>query len=129
MFVVDSSVWIDYYRARASREVALLDRALEEDSDLYLCGPILQEVLQGVRKEDEFRRERRNLMTFSILETTRWTFLRGASLYRLLRAKGFTVNSFDTTIAAVCIENRLPLLTLNRRDFGPIARHAGLRLA
>ena len=129
MFVVDSSVWIDYFLAREGREVALLDRALEEDSDVYLCGPILQEVLQGIRGEDEFHRQMRNLMSFSILETTRWTFIRAASLYRSLRTRGITVNSFDTAIAAVCLENRLPLLTCNRRDFEPLARHAGLTLA
>jgi len=61
--------------------------------------------------------------------STCWTFLRAASLYRNLRRKGATVNSFDTTIAAVCLENYLPLLTSNRRDFAPIARYAGLKLA
>lgn len=129
MFVADSSVWIDYFLAREGREVALLDQALAEDSDVYLCGPILQEVLQGIRREDESHRQMRNLMSFSVLETTRWTFIRAASLYRFLRARGVTVNSFDTAIAAVCLENRLPLLTCNRRDFEPLARYAGLRLA
>jgi hypothetical protein len=66
---------------------------------------------------------------FAFLETTRWTFFRAASLYRFLRRKGVTVNAFDTTIAAVCLDHRLPLLTCNRRDFEPIARHAGLKLA
>jgi predicted nucleic acid-binding protein len=63
------------------------------------------------------------------LETTRWTFLRAASLYRFLRKKGATVNSFDTTIAAVCFENGLPLLTRDVRDFAPMAKYAGLKLA
>jgi len=75
------------------------------------------------RDEAEFQREWRNLLRFGFLESSRWTFLRAASLYRFLRRKGVTVNSFDTTIAAVCLENALPLLTLNRRDFEPIARH------
>jgi predicted nucleic acid-binding protein len=38
------------------------------------------------------------------------------------------VNSWDTTIAAVCFEQGLPLLTRDRRGFAPIAKHAGLRL-
>jgi predicted nucleic acid-binding protein len=68
-------------------------------------------------------------MTFGVLETTRWSFLRAASLYRFLRRKGAAINSLDTTIAAVCLENYLPLLTCNRRDFEPIAKVAGLKLA
>jgi predicted nucleic acid-binding protein len=46
-----------------------------------------------------------------------------------MRRKGATVNSFDTTIAAVCLENYLPLLTCNRRAFAPMAKYAGLKLA
>ena len=68
-------------------------------------------------------------MTFTVIETTRWTFLRAASLCRYLRRRGATINSFDTTIAAVCLENYLPLLTCNRRDFEPISKYAGLKLA
>jgi len=129
VFVVDSSVWIDFYAARWKRETLLLKQAILGVNRIRLCGPVLQEVLQGMRDEGEYQREWRNLLRFGFLESTRWTFLRAASLYRFLRRKGVTVNSFDTTIAAVCLENRLPLLTLNRRDFEPIARHAGLKLA
>ena len=129
MFVVDSSVWLEFYAARWGREAILLKKAIEEERKVGLCGPILQEVLQGIRSEAVYQREWRNLLTFSVLETTMWTFLRAASLYRFMKRKGFTVNSFDTTIAAVCQENYLPLLTCNRRDFEPVARHAGLKLA
>ena len=129
MFVVDSSVWIDYYAGRPVRPVELLDRAIREQSSIALCGPILQEVLQGIREESKFQQQWRRLMTFRMLETTRWSFLRAASLYRFLRRKGATINSFDTTIAAVCLENYLPLLTCDRRDFAPMAKYAGLKLA
>ena len=129
MFVVDSSVWIDFYALRWGRETLLLKEAIDRVNRIRVCGPVVQEVLQGIRSEAQFQREWRNLLRFGFLETTRWTFLRAASLYRYMRRKGFTVNSFDTTIAALCLENYLPLLTLNRRDFQPFARHAGLKLA
>jgi predicted nucleic acid-binding protein len=129
VFVVDSSVWIDFFNDRSGREVALLDQAIATQESIHLCGPILQEVLQGFRKEEDFQRRWRDLMKFGVLETTRWTYLRAASLYRFLRKKGATVNSFDTTIAAVCFESRLPLLTRDRRDFAPMAKYAGLKLA
>lgn len=128
MFVVDSCVWIGFHADRPGREVELLDQAIRRNS-LATCGPILREVLQGIRSEDEFQRQWRRFMTFTLLETTRWTFSRAASLCRFLRRKGGTVNSFDTTIAAVCLENHLPLLTCDRRDFAPMAKYAGLKLA
>jgi predicted nucleic acid-binding protein len=129
VFVVDSSVWIDFFNDRPGREVALLHQAITDQGLIHLCGPILQEVLQGFRKEEDFQRRWRDLLSFGVLETTRWTFLRAASLYRFLRKKGATVNAFDTTIAAVCFENGLPLLTRDVRDFAPMAKYAGLKLA
>lgn len=129
MFVADSSVWIGYLVGRWNRETLLLQASVRQVNRIRVCGPILQEVLQGIRKEADFQREWRHLLCFRFLETTRWTFLRAASLYRFLRRKGVAVNSFDTTIAALCIENYLPLLTCNRRDFEPMAKYAGLKLA
>jgi predicted nucleic acid-binding protein len=128
VFVVDSSVYIDFLGGRPGREVDRLERALESAEKICLCGPILQEVLGGLRDEAIFQREWRNLMKLIVLETTRWSFLRAASLYRFLRKKGATVNSFDTTIAAVCLENYVPLLTRDKRDFAPMAKYAGLKL-
>lgn len=129
MFVVDSSVWIDFYRDRWGRESALLREFVERDNGaVALCGPVLQEVLQGFREAAVFHREWRRLLTFTVFETTRWTWLKAAALFRLLRRKGVTVNSFDAAIAAVCFEQGVPLLTCNTRDFAPIAKYAGLKL-
>ena len=128
MFVADSSVFIDFLNARPGREAALLERAIEDEDKVCLCGPILQEVLQGILAEAEYQTAWRRLLDFTVFETTRWTFLRAASLYRFMRKKGATVNSFDTTIAAVCLENYVPLLTRDKRDFAPMAKYAGLKL-
>lgn len=128
MFVADSSVWIDLYAARWGRESSLLREACDRSGDVALCGPVLQEVLQGFPEEAVFQREWRRLTNFTVFEATRWTFVKAASLFRLLRRKGVKVNSFDTTIAAICFEQGLPLLTRDRKDFEPMARYAGLKL-
>ena len=128
MFVADSSVWIEAYAGRWGREASLLREACDRGGDVALCGPILQEILQGFRTEAVFQREWRHLLSFAVFETTRWTYLKAASLFRMLRRRGVTVNSFDTMIAAVCFEQGLPLLTLDTRDFAPMAKYAGLKL-
>jgi len=126
---VDTSVWIEFLAARWGRESTLLREALHRVNRVRLCGAILQEVLQGIREDDDFRRERQNLAQFRYREATRGTCLRVAQLYRQLRRKGVKVSSFDTTIEAVCLENGLPLRTCDRRHFEPMAKHAGLKLA
>ena len=55
MILVDSSVWIDYFRGAATAECDLLDRLL--GSERLLTGDlILVEVLQGFRSQIAFRR-------------------------------------------------------------------------
>lgn len=129
MFVVDSSVWIESYAGRWGRESSLLREAVErDDSAVALCGPVLQEVLQGFGDPATFQREMKRLLEFTVFETTRWTWLKAAVLFRLLRSKGVNVNSYDTTIAAICFEQGVPLLTCDRRGFAPLAKYAGLKL-
>ena len=80
------------------------------------------------RKDREYKRTRLQMSKFPFLEASRWTYSRAAGLYRRLRKKGFTVGQFDVLIAAVCLEHRASLLTSDRHDFEPLARHAGLKL-
>ena len=92
MFVADSSVWVEMYRARWGREASLLREAARREEQVAICGPILQEVLQGFRDAATFHREWKALMSFRFIDANRWTFLRAASLFRFLRRKGATVN-------------------------------------
>jgi hypothetical protein len=127
MILVDSSVWIDFFNGRTSRETDLLDGLLE--SDLLLTGDIiLTEVLQGFRAESDFRRAKRALDQLEFRPMLgRAIALKSAANYRVLRAKGITVRkTIDMLIATFCIENRHELLHADR-DFDPIQQHLGLR--
>ncbi len=127
MILVDSSVWIDFFNGRTSRETDLLDDLLE--SDLLLTGDIiLAEVLQGFRAESDFRRAKRALDQLEFRPMLgRGIALKSAANYRVLRAKGITVRkTIDMLIATFCIENHHELLHSDR-DFDPIQQHLGLR--
>jgi len=55
------------------------------------------------------------------------TFLHGAEIYQLGGAKGFAIrSSADCLIAAIAIENRIPVWHKDR-DFSTIARFTSLR--
>ncbi len=127
MILVDSSVWIDFFNGRTSRETDLLDDFLS--SDLLLTGDIiLAEVLQGFRTESDFRRARRALDRLEFRPMLgRAIALKSAVNDRLLRAKGITVRkTIDMLIATFCIEHGHELLHADR-DFDPIQQHLGLR--
>lgn len=128
MLVVDSGVWIDFFRGAAAPERATLRRLLEE-GEVRIVVPdlVLYEVLRGFRHEREFRHAR-SLMESLDIETVggRAMALDAAQHYRSLRAEGVTVRSgLDVLIAAFCIEKGYALLHRDR-DFDPFEAR-GLR--
>ena len=127
MIVVDSSVWIAYFRDVDLPCVRTLDAI--GDTDLILVGDIvLLEVLQGARGDDHARRIERHLTKFNVAGMLDPALaVVAAAKYRRLRALGFTVRrTTDLIIATFCIENDHDLLH-NDRDFQPFADHLGLR--
>lgn len=130
MIVVDSSVWIDYFRGVTSPETDRLDSLLGQE--LIVTGDlIVAEVLQGFQPEAEFNKAKR-LMTGSLTVVSLVgpeNAVQAARNYRILRANGVTVRkTIDTLIATYCIENAYALL-FSDRDFNPFVEHLGLRSA
>jgi predicted nucleic acid-binding protein len=129
MILVDSSVWIDYFRGRATTASDLLDQLL--GTERLLTGDlILAEVLQGFRSEIDFRRALSLLgqLEFSPL-AGREIAIAAARNYRILRNKGVTVRkTIDGLIATFCITHGHTLLHSDR-DYDGFERHLGLRVA
>jgi predicted nucleic acid-binding protein len=128
MALVDASVWIDFFAARATSEVRELKRLLNEGHRVHICGVTLTEVLQGIRKDEDYRRTLAKFEDLRYIAMRRRMFFAAADMYRSLRRKGITIrNTIDCMIAAVAIEYDLPLLH-NDRDFDPIEVHCGLKV-
>jgi predicted nucleic acid-binding protein len=126
MVLVDTTVWIDFFAARSVYHVQALEHLIERREDICICGVILTEVLQGIRKDAEFRKTRDLFMSLIFLPMEYETFLRSAELYRALRKKGVTIRKpLDCMIAAVALENEIPLLH-NDKDFHLIEKYCGL---
>jgi predicted nucleic acid-binding protein len=126
MFVVDSSVWIDYFNGVPSPETALLDRSL--GTELIAVGDImLAEVLQGFRAERQFRQAKRLMLSLGVVNMLDASIaVKSAANYRALRSRGATVRkTVDCIIATWCIENGSALLHCDR-DFEPFEVYLGL---
>ena len=127
MILADSSVWIDYFNGRISPETDTLDRLLGQQ--LILAGDlILTEVLQGFRREKDYRIA---LELFEAIEignlAGRDIALQAAQNYRALRAKEITPRkTIDMIIGTYCIVHEHPLLHADR-DFDVLETELGLR--
>jgi hypothetical protein len=128
MVLVDTTVWIDFLGGKAAAEVGQLERLLGEGEDVCTCGVVLTEVLQGIRKDNDYRRTLSRFNTLLFLPMSRQTFVRAAELYRRLRRRGVTIRKpVDCMIASVALEHDVAVLH-NDRDFDPLETHCGLKV-
>ena len=129
MILVDSSVWIDYFRGTTTPQAEQLD-ALLGSEQLAIGDLMLVEVLQGCGSAHEFERVHRLLRTLTLVEIAGENIaVQAARNFRSLRGRGITVRkTIDTLIATRCIADGYPLL-YSDRDFDPFVEHLGLRPA
>jgi hypothetical protein len=127
MILVDSSVWIDYFNGRITRQTNILDSLV--GNELIVVGDlILTEVLQGFQQVQDFNKARELLDRFIFREMLgKEIAVKSAMNYRTLRANGVTVRkTIDVIIATFCIENDLSLLHSDR-DFRVMEEHLALK--
>jgi predicted nucleic acid-binding protein len=129
MILVDSSVWIDYFRGTATPPCERLD-ALLGTENLVIGDLILTEVLQGFSADRDFNQAKKLLTGLHIVNLGgRGVAIQAAKNFRTLRSLGVTVRkTIDTVIATRCIESNFALL-FSDRDFEPFVEHLGLRSA
>ena len=129
MILVDSSVWIDYFRGNATAEADKLDSLLGTEP-LAIGDLILTKVLQGFGSDKDFNEASILLTTLVVVELGgRDIAIQAAKNYRALRTLGITVRkTIDTVIATRCIESGFDLL-YSDRDFDPFVTYLGLRPA
>ncbi len=129
MILVDSSVWIDYFRGTRDPHSDRLDSLLGSEP-LAIGDLILAEVLQGCDADADFNRVNDLLGSLIIVELGgKEIAVQAAKNLRILRAKGVTIRqTIDTIIATRCISDGLSLLYRDK-DFDPFVRYLGLRSA
>jgi predicted nucleic acid-binding protein len=129
MIVVDTSVWIDYFRGLVTPQSDKLDTLLGVEQ--VLTGDlILAEVLQGFVSDRDLNQARRLLASVPVIPLVGEDIaFRAAKNFRKLRTLGITIRkTVDTLIATSCIDKELSLL-YSDRDFDPFVQHLGLRSA
>ncbi|MBU0751116.1 MAG: PIN domain nuclease [Gammaproteobacteria bacterium] len=126
MILVDSSVWIDYFRGTTTPQAEKLD-ALLGNEPIATGDLILAEVLQGFVSDRDFNQAKKLMTSLVIVDLAGPNIaIQAAKNFRVLRSHGVTVRkTIDTVIATRCIESGLPLL-YSDRDFDPFVEHLGL---
>jgi predicted nucleic acid-binding protein len=128
LILVDSSVWIDYFRGSVNAQTEKLDRLLGTQP-LAIGDLMLTEVLQGFTHERAFKQAEEMLTALTVVDLGGLEVaIQAARNFRALRRLGVTVRkTIDTIIATKCIESGYDLLHSDR-DFDPFVKYLGLRV-
>ena len=100
MFLLDSSLWVEYFRPKGSRKIKERLREVLQKEEAVCCGIVVVEILRGAKNEKDFQSLQDALMSLPqipidddvIERASRWGFL--------LDRKGKFASTTDLIIAA-----------------------------
>ena len=113
MILVDTSVWIDFFRGQPSAATTTLAQCLGDASvEVGMADLVLFEVMRGFRENSAMHEAQTLLSALPQVEIGGAEHaLKAASRFRQLRAKGRTVNSpIDVLLASFCMSHGHVLL-------------------
>src|SRR4051812_11484316 len=117
MILVDSGVWIDFFRGVESLSTQRLAQLVQSHA-VGVGDLMLVEVLQGFTSDREYAEARRLMALFPLVTIVDGKLaIQAAENFRALRRRGITVRkTIDTLIATRCIVDGHQLL-YSDRDF------------
>lgn len=109
--IVDTSVWIDFFKGIPSVK-GFFEKLVARDK-VFTAGPILFELLQGIKSSEEKDQVKEALLSLQYLELTPRDWEGAALLSRELRAKGITIPMTDLLIAQLARTRNLEVISFD----------------
>ena len=124
-YMVDTGIWIDYFRNAHKERNDLIDSFIDENR-VFINGIILSELLLGARNENDFNALVSTMRGLNFVGIDQNGFeLVGRNGF-LLKKKGISIPLSDLIIASTCIEHNLVLID-NDKHFKTISSYLKLR--
>jgi predicted nucleic acid-binding protein len=128
VILIDTSAWIEYFRATGSAAAVEVRRLLSEEADqAAMCEPVAMEILSGASDDSTHEKLERLVNGLPSLRIdTSVDFRVAAQIYRGARRAGRTIRSInDCLIAAVAIRHSARIVHRDS-DFEVIASMTNL---
>jgi predicted nucleic acid-binding protein len=119
MFLIDSSVWIEYLRPKGSKKVKERVREILQKEEAVSCGVVVVEILRGAKSEKDFQSLHDSLTFLPQIPIDDEVIQRASQWGFLLDRKGKSVSTTDLLIAAAAYKKAC-LLHVDS-DFGVIS--------
>ncbi|MBO9494247.1 PIN domain-containing protein [Thalassotalea sp. G20_0] len=117
MVLVDTCVWSAALRRRnvesVPEEAILLQRLIRQHRAVMI-GPILQEVLTGIKHEAQFTRLCDKLSAFDLLPISEMDYISAATQASICRRNEVQDSHTDFLITIMAIKHQIPVLTTDK---------------
>lgn len=124
--LVDTSVWIEYFKNLSEETAEKVDELLDEESTC-ISELVVAELIQGAKSEKEISVIEKLANTLAVLLQTKQTWRDSGILSYKLKKQGITISLLDCYIAVIASENDCSVFTLDKH-FEIISKHYPLEL-
>lgn len=121
--VADTGIFIEHLRAKDKLTTSLYK--ISENTVIYISAVTVYELYMGATTKGKEADVRTITDNFTVLSFTDAVAQKAAEIYHKLRLNNQMIEFRDIFIAATCMVNELPILTLNKKHF---KRVAGLKI-
>lgn len=127
--LVDTSIWsLALRRTRPLQTPHVQElNALIKERRVQIIGPIRQEILSGVRSNDQFDQVQQALSAFSDIAIITEDYELAASYFNMNRSQGIQGSNTDFLICSVSVREGLSIFTTDR-DFQLFQQHVPIKL-
>lgn len=124
--LIDTSIWIDYFKNKSSNISEKVDKILTEN-EVYVPKIVIAELIQGAKSEKEISIIADFIDAFNIIDQKEDSWIKAGKLSYNLKKKGETVNLTDCYIAVIAQEHNCQIFTLDEH-FKEIQKSADIHL-
>jgi tRNA(fMet)-specific endonuclease VapC len=110
--LIDTSIWIDYFKNKSSGIAEKVDEMLTGD-EVYVPKIVIAELIQGAKSEREVAVIEEFIDAFHIVDQGEDTWIKAGKLSFILKKKGRNINLSDCYIAVIAQDNECHIFTLD----------------
>jgi len=101
--LIDTSVWIEYFRKKSSPITELDDKILTED-EVYVPKIVISELMQGAKSQKELSIIEDFFDAFHIIDQKEDSWIKAGKLSYALKKKGKNIHILDCYITIIAQE-------------------------
>ncbi|WP_295650917.1 type II toxin-antitoxin system VapC family toxin [uncultured Mucilaginibacter sp.] len=116
--VIDTSVFIEHLRAKDKSKTKLY--SIRDHTPKFTTSVTIYELLVGAGTIVHSEDIKLVLSDIDVLPFDKQTAIKAAEIFRDLKKGNQLIEFRDIFIAAICITNSLPIVTLNKKHFSRI---------